>query len=112
MDAGDSGSASSDAAHENDGTAGDADADTDGDACDAVSVGVARVTPDMLIVLDNGECMEVGSPAELLAKPAGVFASMVEQTGSAEMLRKRAGGQHSPARPATPPQVPWGQAPL
>jgi len=51
------------------------------------------IDSDMLIVLDNGECVEVGSPAELLAKPAGVFASMVEQTGSAEMLRKRAGGQ-------------------
>ena len=49
------------------------------------------IDSDLLLVLDNGEVVEVGSPAELLAKEGGVFTGMVNQTGAADALRKRAG---------------------
>ena len=51
------------------------------------------IDSDLLLVLNDGELAEVGSPAELLARPGGVFVGMVEQTGAAEELRRRVAGR-------------------
>ena len=49
------------------------------------------VDSDLLIALDSGEIGEIGSPAELIHKPDGIFASLVKETGSStsKYLRDR-----------------------
>ena len=47
---------------------------------------------DRVLVLDQGEVSEYGTPTELLATSGGAFAALVQQTGArnAEHLRKLA----------------------
>lgn len=50
------------------------------------------IESDLILVLGHGEVLEFGSPAELLRKENGAFASMVSDTGEtmSSDLRQRA----------------------
>mmetsp|Transcript_7887 Transcript_7887/g.22525 ORF Transcript_7887/g.22525 Transcript_7887/m.22525 type:complete len:1670 (-) Transcript_7887:66-5075(-) len=41
------------------------------------------IESDMVVVMDAGRAVEIGKPSELLSNPAGVFSSMVKETGEA-----------------------------
>lgn len=41
------------------------------------------VASDKILVMDAGQAAEYGTPADLMVKPDGVFASMVQETGTA-----------------------------
>ena len=61
---------------------------------------------DLILVLGGGQVLEFGSPADLLNRSNGAFASMVLDTGEnmSEELRKRA-FQKDSKKPSSLPQI-------
>merc|ERR1711916_133041 len=58
---------------------------------------------DSIMVVDAGELVEYGSPAELLADPDSVFSSLVDATGRREGAKLRAAALAGTAYVASAP---------
>merc|ERR1711916_423204 len=58
---------------------------------------------DSIMVVDAGELVEYGSPAELLADPDSVFSSLVDATGRREGAKLRAAALDGTAYVASAP---------
>ena len=64
-----------------------------------VASGLATVIDyDRIAVLDAGQLMEYGPPAELLRQPAGFLTTLVEQTGPASAAHLRATAEAAHAK--------------
>ena len=50
--------------------------------------------PRRIVVMGAGRVVEVGSPAELLARPGSAFGAMVDETGQAASVLRAAAVKH------------------